>query len=62
MPITLYDLTVPTYLQTFEAVGVFLEKGLAHCGEHGLEAGTLVEARIHPDMLPRSSDRPPSMF
>ncbi len=52
MSITLYDLTVPTYLQTLTAVSGFMEKGLAHCREHGLEADKLVGARIHPDMLP----------
>ena len=52
MSITLYDLTVPTYLQTLGAVGGFLEKGLAHCREHGLDPEKIVEARIHPDMLP----------
>ena len=52
MSITLYDLTVPTYLQTLGAVEHFLRKGLAHCGEHGLDAEKIVEMRIHPDMLP----------
>ena len=52
MPITLYDLTVPTYLQTLGAVSGFLEKGLQHCREHGLDPEAIVESRIHPDMLP----------
>ena len=32
MAISLYELSVPTYLQTLGAVAGFLEKGLAHCG------------------------------
>ena len=52
MPISLYDLTVPTYLQTLGAGAGFMEKGLGHCREHGLDPEKLVEARIHPDMLP----------
>lgn len=52
MPITLYDLTVPTYLQTLGAVAGFMEKALTHCREHGLDPEKIVEMRIHPDMLP----------
>jgi len=52
MSSSLYDISVASYLQTLGAVSGFLEKGLAHCREHKLDPEKIVEARIHPDMLP----------
>jgi uncharacterized protein len=52
MAISLYDASVPTYLQTLGAVGGFLSKGLAHLHEHNMDPEEVVEARLFPDMLP----------
>jgi hypothetical protein len=52
MPVSLYDLTVPTYLQTLGAVSGFLEKGLAHCKECNVAPGEVVEHRLFEDMAP----------
>src|SRR5262245_52763969 len=52
MAISLYELSVPTYLQTLGAVSGFLEKGLAHCGECNVEPGQVVEHRLFEDMAP----------
>ncbi len=52
MAISLYDISVTSYLQTLDAVGGFLAKGLAHCRETGADPEELVEARLAPDMLP----------
>ena len=54
MPVSLYDLTVPTYLQTLGAVSGFLEKGLAHCAECNAQPGEVIEHRLFEDMLPFS--------
>jgi hypothetical protein len=54
MPVSLYDLSVPTYLQTLGAVSGFLEKGLAHCTECNVEPGQVVEHRLFEDMAPFS--------
>ena len=50
--ISLFDISVACYIQTLDAVGGFLEKGLGHCREHGIDPEEVVEARIFPDMLP----------
>lgn len=52
MAITLYELSIPTYLQTLGAASQFMERGLAHCREHGIEPQDIVDTRVFPDMLP----------
>lgn len=54
MAISLYDMSVPTYLQTLGAVSGFLEKGLAHCGECNVQPSEVVEHRLFQDMAPFS--------
>ncbi|UTD28191.1 DUF1993 family protein [Bradyrhizobium sp. WD16] len=52
MTISLYDATVPGYLQILGAVEKVLERGAAHAREHGIDPAELVEARLYFDMLP----------
>src|SRR5215510_15715439 len=54
MAISLYEMSVPTYLQTLGAVSGFLEKGLAHCKECNASPGEVVEHRLFQDMAPFS--------
>lgn len=52
MTISLYDVSVGSYLQTLDAIAGVLDKGLAHCREKGIDPETIVETRFHPDMQP----------
>jgi hypothetical protein len=52
MAFSLYDASVANYLQTLGAVSGFLERGLAHFRESNIDAESIVEARLAPDMLP----------
>lgn len=52
MKLSLYEASVPGYLQTLAAVGAFLDKALAHFREHGVDPEAIVETRLWPDMLP----------
>jgi len=52
MAFSLYDATVANHLQILGAVGSFLDKGLAHCREKGIDPAEVVETRLAPDMLP----------
>jgi len=52
MAISLYDLSVTSFLQVLGAVGGFLDRGLAHCMDNGLDPEEIVETRLFPDMLP----------
>lgn len=52
MAISLYDASVLNYLQTLEAVSGFLDRGVAHCRDNNIDPETIVETRLHPDMLP----------
>jgi hypothetical protein len=54
MAITLYDATVPTYLQVLSSLRGVFDKGLAHAKETGIDPDSLVEARIIEDMFPLS--------
>lgn len=52
MRTSLYDLTVPTFLQTLSAVGGFLGRTTRHCAETGADLEEVVKARLFPDMAP----------
>ena len=52
MAFSLYDATVANYLQILGAVGGFLDKGLTHVREKGIDPSEIVETRLAPDMLP----------
>ena len=52
MATTLFDISVPTFLQTARAVHGFLDKAAVHCGAAGLGPDDLVTARLHPNMAP----------
>ena len=52
MAISLYDLSVASYLQTLGAVSGFLERGLAHCRDNNIDPEEIVETRLYGDMLP----------
>jgi hypothetical protein len=49
---SLYDLSVPTFLQTVRAVIAFLDRTAAHCAETGADPDDFVGARLYPDMAP----------
>ena len=52
MAISLYDISVASFLQTLGGVAGFLDKGLSHCETAGIDLNELVETRLRPDMLP----------
>ena len=52
MTLSLYDISVPAYLQTLGGVSRFLEKSRAHFIDEGADLAEIVEAQIHPDMRP----------
>jgi len=52
MAASLYDLSVPTFLQTVRAVAGFLDRAVEHCAETGADPDDFVSARLYPDMAP----------
>ncbi len=52
MATSLYELSVPTFLQTVSAVGGFLDRAASHCAETGADPDDFVNARLFPDMAP----------
>ena len=52
MAISLYDLSVPTFLQTVKAVAGFLRGAEMHCTETGADPDDFVHARLIADMAP----------
>ncbi|MBV1879586.1 MAG: DUF1993 domain-containing protein [Pseudomonadales bacterium] len=52
MSVSLYDISVTSYLQVLGAVEGFLEKGRVYCGENNIDLDKVVETRLYPDMNP----------
>lgn len=52
MSVSLYDLSIASYLQGLDAVDGFLEKGRAHLNEAGVDLQDIVDTRLYPDMWP----------
>jgi hypothetical protein len=52
MTISLYDLSVPTFLQTVTAVAGFLDRAVTHCVNTGADPDDFVNARLFDDMAP----------
>jgi len=49
---SLYELSVPTFLQTMRAMAGFLDRALMHCMETGADPDGFVQARLFDDMAP----------
>ncbi len=52
MTASLYDLSVPTFLQTTRALAAVLDRAARHCAETGANADDFVGARLVDDMAP----------
>jgi len=52
MTTSLYDLSVPTFLQTVRAVRGFLDRAVGHCAETRADPDDFVNARLFDDMAP----------
>ena len=46
MAISLYDVSVASFLQTLGGVAGFLERGLAHCQDNNIDPQEIVEAPV----------------
>ncbi len=52
MAISLYDASIPSYIQALKATSVILTKAEAWATERKIDPSVLVNARLAPDMLP----------
>ena len=52
MATSLYDLSVPTFLQTVRAVAGFLDRTATHCADVGTDPNAFVSMRLYEDMAP----------
>ncbi len=52
MAVSLYDLSVASFLQALGGVSTFLERGATHCSANAIDLDSVVETSLHPDMLP----------
>ena len=52
MATSLYDLSVPTFLQTVKALGGCLDRAARHCAETRADPDDFVHARLFDDMAP----------
>ncbi len=51
MSLSLYDLSVPVFVQSLEALAVVLKKAAAHAEARKIDAQILLSARLFPDMF-----------
>ena len=49
---SLYDTTVPAFLQILGSLSGILDKAAAHCKAKNIQPDVLLGARLYPDMLP----------
>lgn len=54
MSMSLYDVTVPSFLQTLGAIEGLLDKAETHCADKGVSPSACIGARLFDDMLPLS--------
>lgn len=52
MSLSMYRLTVPVFQRGLARLNIYLDKMEAHCAEKGLDAASLINARLAPDMIP----------
>lgn len=52
MAISLYDVSVTSFLQTLGGAATVLDRGLAHFQDNNIDPNELVDVRLYPDMLP----------
>ncbi|WP_309085320.1 DUF1993 domain-containing protein [Chelativorans sp.] len=52
MTLSLYEATIPVFIQTFGHFSKFLDKGRAFADEKEIPHSDLLEARLYPDMAP----------
>ena len=52
MAVSLYDISVGSYLQVLGGVAKFLDKGASFLEERGIEPQEIVAMSLHPDMRP----------
>src|SRR5262245_64806749 len=52
MGTSLYDLSVPTFLQTVRSVGGFLDRAATHFSNAGVDPDNFVHTRLFDDMAP----------
>lgn len=52
MPISMYQASVPAFLQTLASTAAILDKAVAHAAARKIDLAVFLSARIAPDMLP----------
>jgi uncharacterized protein len=51
MPLSIYELSIPTFLRGLEIAAEYCRKASAFCTQRGIPSSTLIDARLAPDML-----------
>ena len=52
MNISMYEASIPTFLQTLRSLRAILEKGAAYAEAKKFDSNVLAASRLYPDMLP----------
>jgi hypothetical protein len=52
MPLSIYQASVPVYVQYLGGLSGVLEKAAVHCAAHKIDESVLLQMRVYPDMFP----------
>jgi hypothetical protein len=50
MPVSLYDIAVPSFTKHLEALDAIIDKAIAHADAKTIDHAALLDARLYPDM------------
>jgi uncharacterized protein len=54
VPLSMYQVSIPVFIRGLGVLSTLLEKAAAHADQGGVDHGSLIGARLAPDMLPLS--------
>lgn len=54
MTISLFQVSVPTYVRQLSSLSAIIQKAIGYCAERKIDPATLLQARLYPDMFPLS--------
>src|SRR5262245_29332800 len=52
MPLSMYQASVPIFVQALTALDKIIDKAIAHCAAKKIDPQALLQARLYPDMYP----------
>jgi hypothetical protein len=62
MPLSMYQASVPVFIQLLGGVASILDKAEAHCADHKIDESVLLQMRVFPDMFHMAMQTKTTLF